>query len=416
MEPATPGQPAQTSVGLYLALLQLFFTLTWTIYVIFLPKFAAQVGIRPQMVIVILMLDQAIFAFMDWLMGRLSDRWALVIGRLSRIVAVTTAVSCVAFLLLPFVAPTGSEALFLALTILRSASSSVLRAPPLALLGKYASRNSVPWLASLSMVGLGVAGALAPYLTVTFRDADPRLPFVLASVGLLFVSFGLGWAERNLADAPPLSEGATPSTSSNVASRSPLALFLVAITLLGLGFQIHFSMNTAPLFLKFAKPPELEQLMPVFWIGFSLLMLPTTFLTKRYGGLSIMAAGGVIGAQAAFIALHAGNLSVLTAAQFVAGGAWGCVMMSAVTAALALGKSSDGDSKTGNEGSITGALFSLLAIATFVRMAIIWAEINKDPTFATIQPWLPVAAWMLAAGLLLAIALRRGEGGALQRV
>ena len=48
-----------------------------------------------------------------------------------------------------------------------------------------------------------------------------------------------------------------------------------------------------------------------------------------------------------------------------------------------------------------------LAIAAFARMAIIWAELNKDPTFATIQPWLPAVAWMLAAGLLLVIALQR---------
>ena len=417
MELAKPDPSHQTRIGLYLAFLQLFFTLTWTVYVIFLPKLAAQVGIRPQAVIVILMLDQVIFAFMDWLMGRLADRWALVVGRLSRIVAVTTAVSCAAFLLLPFVAPTGSEALFLALTILWSASSSVLRAPPLALLGKYASRNSVPWLASLSMFGIGVAGALGPFLTVALRETDPRLPFALASISLLMVTLGLGWAERNLASAPAQAEVAPPpSISGNVDNRSPLALFLIAIALLGLGFQIHFSLNTAPLFLKFAKPPELEQLMPVFWIGFSLLMLPTTFLAQRYGGLSIMAAGSVVGAQAAFIALHASNLTVLSAAQFIAGGAWGCVMMSAVTAALALGKSRDGDSKTGNEGSITGALFSLLAIATFARMMIVWTELNKAPTFTTIQPWLPVAAWMLAAGLLLVIALRRGEGGALQRV
>ncbi len=411
-----PAKPHQTHIGLYLASLQLFFTLTWTVYVIFLPKLAAQVGIRPQAVIVILMLDQVIFAFMDWFMDRLADRWALVIGRLSRIVAATTAASCVAFLLLPFVAPTGSEALFLALTILWSASSSVLRAPPLALLGKYASRNSVPWLASLSMFGLGVAGALGTFLTVALRETDPRLPFALASISLLMVTLGLGWAERNLAAAPSQTEAVTlPSTAGNVDTRSPLALFLIAIALLGLGFQIHFSLNTAPLFLKFAKPPELEQLMPVFWIGFSLLMLPTTFFTKRYGGLSIMAAGGVVGAQAAFIALHASNLTVLTAAQFIAGGAWGYVMMSAVTAALALGQSS-GDGKSSKQGSITGALFSLLAVATFARMMIVWTELNKTPTFATIQPWLPVAAWTLAAGLLLVITVRKGEGGALRRV
>ncbi len=407
-----PAQSRRTAVGLYLAFLQLFFTLTWTVYVIFLPKLAAQVGIRPQAVIVILMLDQVIFAAMDWLMGRLADRWALVIGKLSRIVAVTTAVSCIAFLLLPFVAPTGSEALFLALTILWSASSSVLRAPPLALLGKHASRNAVPWVASLSMFGLGVAGAAAPYLTVALRETDPRLPFALASVALLVVTLGLGWAERSLASAGDATASVPTPTRSH--ERTPLMLFLIAVTLLGLGFQIHFSLNAAPMFLKFAKAPDLENLMPVFWIGFNLLMLPGTMLTTRYGGLTIMAAGGVIGALAAFFALHAGSLSALSAAQFIAGGAWGCVMMSAVTAALALGRGNRGDGNSGNEGSITGALFSLLAIATFARMMIVWTELNKDPAFAVVQPWLPVVAWTLAAGLLVVIALRRHEEGGLQ--
>ena len=93
----------------------------------------------------------------------------------------------------------------------------------------------------------------------------------------------------------------------------------------------------------------------------------------------------------------------------------GGVMMSAVTAAIALGQGSGGDGKSGNEGSITGALFSLLAVATFARTMIVWTELNKEATFAAVQPWLPVAAWMLAAGLLLVIALRRGEGGALPR-
>ncbi len=404
---------AVNRIGVYVAFLQFFFTLTWTVYVIFLPALAAQVGIRPQAVILILMLDQAIFAVMDYLMGQMADRVSKIVGRLSKIVAATTAVSCIAFLLLPFAAPTGSEALFIVLTIVWSASSSVLRAPPLALLGKYAARSAVPWLASLSMFGLGVAGALSPYLTAALRELDPRVPFALASVALLVVTCGLGWAERSLAGAPPpvVTEVAEPTASTQ--TRSPLGVFLLAVVLLGFGFQIHFSLNAAPLFLKFAKPSELENLMPVFWIGFNLLMLPATMLTKHYGGLWVMIAGGVVGALAAFAAVNAGSLMALSTAQFIAGGAWGCVMMSAVTAALALGHTSGENS---NEGSISGALFSLLAVATLARMMIVWTELNKDPTFAAIQPWLPVAAWMLAAVLLLLIALRRAERVALQRV
>src|SRR4051794_22763739 len=51
--------------GVYLAALQLVFTLGWTTYVIYLPKLAASVGIAPSAVILILMLDQAIFTISD---------------------------------------------------------------------------------------------------------------------------------------------------------------------------------------------------------------------------------------------------------------------------------------------------------------------------------------------------------------
>ena len=400
MEPAKLNR-----VGVYLALLQLFFTLTWTVYVIFLPALAAQVGIRPQAVILILMLDQAIFAVMDYLMGQMADRVSKIVGRLSKIVVATTAVSCVAFLLLPFVAPTGNEAMFIAITILWSASSSVLRAPPLALLGKYAAKSAVPWLASLSLFGLGMAGAISPYLTVALREVDPRVPFALASIALLIVTLGLGWAERNFANAPAQVK---PEPAVAAQANGSLSVFLVAIALLGLGFQIHFSLNAAPTFLKFAKPPDLEHLMPIFWIGFNVLMLPGTMLTTRYGGLKVMAVGGVIGSIAAFFAAQATSVAALSAAQFVAGGAWGVVMMSAVTAALAIAQNVR---YGGREGSITGAIFSLLAIAALARMMIVWMELNKSPGFASIQPWLPVAAWLLAAGALLLIVRKKPANG-----
>ena len=135
-------------------------------------------------------------------------------------------------------------------------------------------------------------------------------------------------------------------------------------------------MNSAPLYLRFAKPADLEYLMPVFWIGFNLLMLPATLATQRYGGLAVMGAGGVAGALAAYFA------------------AWGCVLMSAVAAALVIGH-------TGREGKVTGTLFSLLALATFARMAVVAAQLNKDPGFAALLGWMPVALWALAGALLL---------------
>jgi MFS family permease len=178
-------------LGLYLAVVQFFFALTWTVYVIYLPKLATQAGLSSKQVLIVLILDQLIFTLMDFTMGVTADRVARVVGRLSYLILGVTLASCLAFLLLPFVAPQGSAVLFLTLTILWTASSSILRAPPLALIGKHASRPSVPWLSALTLFGLGVASAVAPYLTVALREADPRLPFVLSSIALAAATFGI---------------------------------------------------------------------------------------------------------------------------------------------------------------------------------------------------------------------------------
>ena len=378
-------------VGLYLAVVQFFFTITWTVYVIFLPRLAAEAGIPKQTVIFILMMDQLIFACMDLAMGVMADRVSRVVGRLGYIVLGVTLLSCLAFLLLPLAAPSGAAWLFIALTVLWSASSSVLRAPPLMMLGKYAARPALPWLSALSLFGLGAAGAVSPYLTVALRDADPRMPFALSSIALALATLGVVWVERRLAANP--APAATPSVAA-AKPVHPLFWFLFGVVLLAIGFQVHFAMNSAPLYLRFAKPADLEYLMPVFWIGFNLLMLPATLATQRYGGLAVMGAGGVAGALAVYLAAGAGSLNVLIAMQFIAGGAWGCVLMSAVAAALVIGH-------TGREGKVTGTLFSLLALATFARMAVVAAQLNKDPGFAALLGWMPVALWALAGALLL---------------
>ena len=49
VRPARAGTINRT--GVYLAILQLVFTLGWTVYVIYLPRLAAQVGIAPTAVI-----------------------------------------------------------------------------------------------------------------------------------------------------------------------------------------------------------------------------------------------------------------------------------------------------------------------------------------------------------------------------
>ena len=383
------------ATALYLALLQLLFTLCWTVYAIYLPTIAAGVGIAAGTVILILMMDQAIFTIFDVATGVAADRMSRVIGQIGRWVAIITVISCAAFLAIPFItgASRTTQIMFFTATIVWTVTSSALRAPPLMLLGKYAAKPSLPLLSSIVMLGYGIAGAVAPYLAITLRGLDPRIPFAVSSVALVLATFGLAHVERSIASqrtAAPEPQPAQPRVST------ARIVFAIAMVILALGYQLHFAINTAPLFRQFSN--QLDWLMPVFWIGFNVAMFPATLLVKRWGAFGVMGVFGIVGALAIFAAEYANALNLLVAAHFAAGAAWGCILMSAFTAAFSTGDN-------GNEGKMVGLLFSALAFATFLRMGVIYTGMHRNPELANILQWAPIACWAVAGAALLYVGL-----------
>jgi hypothetical protein len=134
--------------------------------------------------------------------------------------------------------------------------------------------------------------------------------------------------------------------------------------------------------------------MPVFWAGFNLLMFPAAGVVKRLGPADAMALAAASGAIAVLLAALSTNLNLLLAAQFFAGGCWGAATVAAYTAAVALGR-------TGREGRFLGTLFAVLALAVAARIAAATTGLIQLPAIGALLPWLPEAAWMLAALLLL---------------
>jgi hypothetical protein len=294
----------------------------------------------------------------------------------------------VTFVALPFAAPEVDPAVSLALILLWSATSSALRAPPIVLLGRHTPQPEYPLLVALLLLGVGVAGAAAPYLVTMLRDVDARIPFVLASLSLCAVTWTLTDAEANLPRVDP------PPEPARVAHGSALVWFLLAVVLLGAAFQIHAALNSAPAYLRVAPYGVLEQLLPLFWIGFSLAIVPASYLTKIWGGPFAMASGAVIAAAAAFVVAAATSLNMVIVAQLVAGAAWGLVLASALTAALSLGH-------VGAEGKFAGGLFSMLALVTLGRIAAVATDTATAPEVSPLLPWAPTVGWLLAAMVLL---------------
>jgi len=169
---------------------------------------------------------------------------------------------------------------------------------------------------------------------------------------------------------------------------------------LALGYQMHFALDSAPLFLRFTKADQLQWLMPVFWIGFNISMFPASLVTKKFGGYAVMGASALIGALAIIAAHLAQELGQMVAAQFAAGAAWGAILMSAFTAAFAIGEN-------GGEGRMTGLLFSALALATFTRILTVATGFNTDPSLKAVLAWAPTMFWAVAGVALLYLAVAR---------
>src|SRR5262245_1432250 len=298
-----PQAAVPQAAAIYLAVVQFLFATMWVVYVLFLPGLAEAVGVRRDLVIWILMLDQVTFAVMDFAVGVAADRVERLYGRLALPIVVTPAVSFLAFVLIPLVGrlgevnQPGAEALFFGLILIWTATSSVLRAPPWVMLSKYAAAPSVPWLAALSLVGLSVASAIAPYLGVVLRNVDPRVPFAVSSLSLFAVTAGLLWVERALArqpaygversDAPagtdrPAAGGSPAETTGRAKGARPLLVaFGLGAGILAFGFQAYTSFNSADQYLRFAQPGDLPLLLPIFWIGFNLFSFPAAHLASR---------------------------------------------------------------------------------------------------------------------------------------
>jgi hypothetical protein len=149
--------------------------------------------------------------------------------------------------------------------------------------------------------------------------------------------------------------------------------------LLSLGYQLHFSINSAPFYLRFAKPTDLQWLMPVFWIGFNIAMFPASVVVKHRGALIRRparrgrGAGGGDGRKPQ----HADRRAVVRR--------------------RGLGLH-----------AVTGLMFSALALATtFARMAAAAGGLQKLPEYAPLLHRAPIACWSVAGCGLLVIAAAR---------
>ena len=268
------------------------------------------------------------------------------------------------------------------------------------LLGKYARRPAIPFLSALAMLGYGIAGALGPYLTTALRDVDPRIPFATASVVLMLTTLGMIAAEKRLAASPPPASKAAPVRAFGTMTK-PAIVFALGMIALALGYQMHFALDSAPLYLKFTKAPQLQWLMPVFWIGFNISMFPASAVTKRLGGYAVMGGAALIGALA-IVAAH------LAQSLDIPGGG-------AIRRRRRLGRDPDECLHGGlchrrerrRRPHGRPAVSRRWRWRRFTRILTVATGINADPSLKAVLQWAPTVCWAAAGAALLYLAAAR---------
>src|SRR6266446_2048391 len=103
-----PVHSKNSTLAVYLGIVQFFFATTWTLYVIYLPQLAQQASIGRQWVPWILVADQVIFAVTDVVTGFWIDRVRRALARFGGWILGFTVLSCLAFLVLPFSSSSGN--------------------------------------------------------------------------------------------------------------------------------------------------------------------------------------------------------------------------------------------------------------------------------------------------------------------
>ena len=375
-----PGEKMAAGSGLALAGVQFFFTLGWVVYVIYLPGLLKGAGLAASWLPWLLMADQLIFSLMDIAFGLMADRMANAYHKLARLLLLLTTVSASAFLLLPQLAEVNAAVLLLVLAIW-VVSASVVRAPTLVLLAKRAKAAQQAHLVLWYSAGMALAMALSPFVGLSLKGVDPRLPFALSALVLLLAVWLLTHVARN--SERPI-EIPVPAPMA-FAAYSPLLIVLLIATF---GFQAHAFINAAPLYLAQTSKDNLPWLMPILWLGFFAALLLVNVLLQRFRALPVATAGLLLTALVSYGAAAVDSLNALVFMQFLVGAGWALAFAGLMGQASAAGT-------RGAEGLFMGSFFAVTALANLARIGVSSQLATAGQSVQFVLP----AAMLLVAGL-----------------
>ena len=295
-----------------LAAVQGSISLTWVIYNLYLDDLLLSLGFSAGLATLLLLIENALGAVMEPLMGSFSDRRQHWVGSRFPQIALGMIVSAVCFLGIPLVVIVGGvsfKALLPGALVAWALAMTIFRSPALSLLGRYAYEADLPQAASvLTMVG-GVTGAMAPLASDFILGLGPLVAFAIGTVVLLAAALVLRQVQPDQAIA-----SSSASVGDKVQMRWANLPWIVGTGAGGaLGLRLRLqSFPQAVAGTGFAQP---KLIMVVLFVAVAVSALPCGQLATKLGNRKAMMIGfgGLIASAGVTSVLGSAGLAVLVA-------------------------------------------------------------------------------------------------------
>ncbi|MEO0542075.1 MAG: MFS transporter [Cyanobacteria bacterium P01_A01_bin.105] len=295
-----------------LAAVQGAISLTWVIYNMYLDDLLLALGFSAGLATLLLLIENALAAVMEPLMGSFSDRRQHWVGSRFPQIALGMIVSAVCFLGIPLVVIVGGvsfKALLPGALVAWALAMTIFRSPALSLLGRYAYEADLPQAASvLTMVG-GVTGAMAPLAGDFILGLGPLAAFSIGTVVLLAAALVLKQVQPDQAIA---------SSSASVGNRVPMRwanLPWIVGTGVGVALGLRLLLQSFPQAVAGTGFPQPKLIMGVLFLTVAVSALPCGRLGAKLGNRPAMliGLGGMIATVGATAIVGTAGLAVLVA-------------------------------------------------------------------------------------------------------
>ncbi|WP_392478433.1 MFS transporter [Nostoc sp. C110] len=273
-----------------LAVVQGAITLTWLIYNIYLPQLLTQFGFPASLAVALVLVENALSALLEPLMGGLSDQARRWVGTRFPFISVGMILASALFIAIPCVVslipPTTVMRSLLPIALVAWAlAMTIFRSPAMCLLGMYSTPAQLPLAVSVVTLAGGVIGAFRPISHKFILSLGPVYTFAIGS----FVMLGAA-AVLRLVNPP---EAPVDSRHQIEVVKLPLQkLALILVTGFGVAWGIRFLFDVLGKVLKTQLNTDNVDLLMV-WIGLAIAIasIPAGIFAVKIGNRQAMLCG-----------------------------------------------------------------------------------------------------------------------------